>query len=101
MNKELTENQINELAAEAKRASEQAVDVIGAYAFTYAMILSFIDPEATELLADLKSNDPLIGAGAATEMFALLHRSDANVRDIAIWLVGAYMVNSGIGGNPP
>ncbi|HEX8544640.1 MAG TPA: hypothetical protein VF671_23375 [Pseudomonas sp.] len=93
MNLDLSQDQIDQLTVEAaKVALEQGADAVGAYASTYAMILGFIDPAAAVMLTLLKSPDSTLNAITAAQMATKLELLDANVRDIAIWLVGAYMV---------
>jgi hypothetical protein len=97
MNLQLGDEQIAQLAAEAERALQVSADEVGAYAPAYELILSFIDPDAAALLHSIESPDTTLNTLATAQLAARLESLDSNVREIAIWLVGAYMVNSGEG----
>lgn len=60
-------------------------------------MLDFIDPLAANMLSALKNPEPSVSSFATTALTTRLELLDENVRDIAIWLVGAYMVNNGEG----
>ncbi len=95
----LNDSQLLQLRNEVKDAVDAGADAPGAYALVYAKILSFIDPDIADMLLsldkqDLSADDKLLKTIALT---AKLNDLDSNVKDTAIWLAGAYLVNSGSG----
>ncbi|QXG28093.1 calcium-binding protein [Pseudomonas viridiflava] len=70
----------------------------GSYSIIYTTILDFIDPEISQVMKSALAYTGMDKAAAGVELAVLLDGiGDEEVRRTAIWLVGGYMVNNGLG----